>query len=214
MRLGLVSLLVAFMLGAAASSPDLERSRRDRDRAVLEAVATYLLQTADGFGEPPSSPNPTVVLDAKPPRESPPFLCFDNCGSDGHRFSPSEGQALSFRNREHGDSSGVWRTVCSPCSHTLVLVSDLEKVLSKTADDPSLGKNRLMATWWETTFRRVFPHAKGWLQAFLPGYSVEGSEASFLGRAGPSPHGSIVRAHLHLANKAWVLDWCDITNFA
>jgi hypothetical protein len=194
------------------SPHDIEQSRRERDRAVLEAVATYLVTTPGGLGEPLDSAKRTVVLDGTPPQESPPFLCFDNCGSDRHRFSASEVHALSQRNK-YVNLRGAWLAVCSPCSKTLLIVPDLEKVLSKAADDPSLGKDRLMATWWVTNFEGVFPRAKGWIQAFLPAYSVDGSEAVFLGRIGPSPHGSVVAAHLHLKDSAWVLDWCDIANF-
>jgi hypothetical protein len=196
---------IGFKALATTSPHDLEQSRRERDRAVLEAVATYLVTTADGLGAPSDSAKRTVVLDGTLPQESPPFLCFDNCGSDRRRFSPWEVHELLRRNK-HVNRRGAWLAVCSPCSETLLLVPDLEKALSNAADDPSLGKGRFMATWWLTTFETVFPHAKGWIQAFLPAYSVDGSEAVFLGRVGPSPHGSVVAAHLHLKDSAWVLD--------
>jgi hypothetical protein len=207
--LRLVTILIGCSLLATSPADSLAEQPR-RDRAVVEAVATHLVSVEE-FGEPPDSAKRAVVLDARVPRENCPFLCFDNSGSKGHSFSRAEVNALSRRNQSHEPRS--WRIACSPCSDWLLVVPDLEKTLSQAADDPSLGKDRFMATWWSNTFERAFPDAKGWIQAFLPGYSADGSEAVFLGSVGPSPHGSVVAAHLHITGNGWVVDRCDIAHF-
>lgn len=63
-------------------------------------------------------------------------------------------------------------------------------------------------------FQTLFPKARGWVCAFLPGYSKDGSQAVVRGFAGPWAHAATVTALLVKAGNRWSVTWYHVTFYA
>ncbi len=63
-------------------------------------------------------------------------------------------------------------------------------------------------------FEKAYPKARGWLEAYLPGYSTDGTRAVVRAGAGPSPHGAMVTALLEKRDGKWVVKWHHIAWYA
>jgi hypothetical protein len=57
----------------------------------------------------------------------------------------------------------------------------------------------------DLTFYETYPTAKGWIAAFLPGYSKNGKRALFSASVGPSSHGALLIAMLEEVNGKWIV---------
>ena len=76
----------------------------------------------------------------------------------------------------------------------------------------------LTETWKErrsfTSLQKVHPKARGWLEAYLPGYSAEGSHAVVRAGVGPSAHGAMLTAVLEKRDDKWAVAWYYLAHFA
>jgi hypothetical protein len=63
-------------------------------------------------------------------------------------------------------------------------------------------------------FEEAYPKARGWIEAYLPGYSKDGSRAVVRAWAGPSPHGAVVTAILEKSGDKWLVKWHYLAFFA
>jgi hypothetical protein len=64
-----------------------------------------------------------------------------------------------------------------------------------------------------STFEGTYPRARGWLEAYLPGYSEDGTLAIVRAMVGPSAHGATVTALLEKRGDNWVVDWYEIVTY-
>ena len=58
------------------------------------------------------------------------------------------------------------------------------------------------------------PKARGWVHAYLPGYSKDGSRAIVRAGVGPSAHGATLTALLEKRGDKWVVKWHYIAFYA
>jgi len=61
-----------------------------------------------------------------------------------------------------------------------------------------------------SAFEKVQPKARGWVEAYLPGYSKDGSQAVVRGFVGPFTHSVVVTALLEKRNDKWVVKWHQV----
>jgi hypothetical protein len=60
------------------------------------------------------------------------------------------------------------------------------------------------------SFDDAQPKARGWLEAYLPGYSKDGTHAVVRAGVGPSAHSAMLTAVLSRRGGKWVVEWYDI----
>ncbi|HYG24405.1 MAG TPA: hypothetical protein VEH04_16630 [Verrucomicrobiae bacterium] len=63
-------------------------------------------------------------------------------------------------------------------------------------------------------FAKAHPSARGWFEAWLPGYSEDGKQAVVRSWVGPSPHGAMATIFLEKEQGGWVVKWHHIAHFA
>lgn len=63
-------------------------------------------------------------------------------------------------------------------------------------------------------FEKAYPRARGYAEAFLPGYSKDGSLAVVRAWVGPSPHGAMATVLVERSDGKWSVKWCYIVGFA
>ena len=63
------------------------------------------------------------------------------------------------------------------------------------------------STFVGKTFEEVFPHARGWLEAYVPGYSKDGKTAVVRGRVGPVEKKAMFTAILEQRAGKWMVTW-------
>ena len=76
----------------------------------------------------------------------------------------------------------------------------------------------LSAVWGQRrgygSFAAAYSKARGWLQAYLPGYSKDGARAIVRAGVGPSAHGAMLTALLEKSGDKWLVKWHYIARYA
>jgi hypothetical protein len=62
-------------------------------------------------------------------------------------------------------------------------------------------------------FEQAHPTARAWVEAWLPGYSKDGTKAVVRAWIGPSDHGAVVTAFLEKRADKWVIKWHYLARF-
>ncbi len=114
-----------------------------------------------------------------------------------HRLPGDADQNLRQRNCLPG---GRYDSIAAP-------FADLKFAAGITVAD--LGANR-----GNISFEEAHPNAHGWVEAYLPGYSKDGSLAVVRALVGPSPHGAVVTALLEKNGDKWTVKWHQLSYFA
>jgi hypothetical protein len=187
--------LVGFARAADTAAPD------QRDVKVLDALLLHLLADSEfnmGVGH---SRRGQIVLHARTPEKTG-MLGPDQMHSDigSHTMPLDVERDLRQRNSSPDPKPDTYASVTAFFTNSTfssgILVSDLSEVWKARSSAPG--------------FRESFPKARGWLVAYLPGYSKNGEYAVVRGNAGPSPHGASVTALLKRSGDKWVIKWCEI----
>jgi hypothetical protein len=63
-------------------------------------------------------------------------------------------------------------------------------------------------------FKDAQPKARGWLEAFLPGYSKNGTRAVIRAGVGPWAHAAMLTAVLEKRGDKWAVVWYYVARFA
>jgi hypothetical protein len=85
--------------------------------------------------------------------------------------------------------------------HSRIVVGDLDKITSA---------NRRSYRALED----AYPNARGFVRAYLPGYSSDGKQAFLRASVGPSAHGAMLTALLEKQDEKWVVKWFHVARFA
>lgn len=64
------------------------------------------------------------------------------------------------------------------------------------------------------SFEDAHPKARGWLQAYLPGYSKDGTRAVVRAGVGPWANAAMLTAVLEKRDEKWVVAWYHVARFA
>jgi hypothetical protein len=195
--------LLAFcthLSAATASGPD------ERDREVLETVLLHLLADPEFEMARVPTDEAVIVLHVRTP-EKIGFLSSNQIRIDtGNHTLPADLEAeLRRRNTPPESKPHAYDAVSAfytnlPFSPQIVVAD-----LSILKGDPRRS---------HSTFQKAHPKAKGFVKAYLPGYSKEGSRALVRSAVGPSPHGAMVTALLEKRGDQWVVKWHHIARYA
>ncbi len=83
---------------------------------------------------------------------------------------------------------------------------------------PGIVVTNLTETWQGrrsfTSFEDAHPKARGWLEAYLPGYSKDGSRAVVRAGVGPWAHAAMLTAVLEKRGDKWMVVWYYVARFA
>jgi hypothetical protein len=64
-----------------------------------------------------------------------------------------------------------------------------------------------------TSFADTHPKARGWLEAYLPGYSKDGTRAVVRAGVGPWAHAAMLTAVLEKRGDKWAVVWYQVARF-
>lgn len=180
---------------AGPSVPD------DRDRQVLEAMLSHLLDDPEFNMTRVASTDATIVLNVRAPKKTgmirPEQIAQDT--SERHSI-PRDAQAdLLRRNEKTGTYDSQLPSFADVKFGRKVLITNLTSIL----DGDKFGQS----------FEQAYPTAKAWVEAWLPGYSNDGTKAVIRAWIGPSSHGAIITAVFERRDGKWCVDWCYLTQY-
>jgi hypothetical protein len=197
-----IALFCITFIGAAPASAETPVAPDEQDRQVLESLLRHL-QTDPKFDLTLFSTNGTeIVLHNRTPEKTG-FLSTSQIHSDiGDRTLPGDAETdLRRRNTSVDAKPGTYESInASYTSLTFasgIVVTNLEEV----------WKQRRMFS----AFGKAYPKARGWLQAYLPGYSPDGAHAVVRASVGPAAHAATLTGVLEKAGEKWVVKWYHIT---
>lgn len=164
------------------------------DRQVLEALLLDVFQDKD-FPPPVSTEKSLIVLNERNPKSvegliNASMVSFETGGKDLPkdawddlvrrnviRLNPNSRQ-ISYQGLAFDPKIQVGNAFPGPVA-------------------PYLGK----------TFEEVFPTARGWVSAWVPGFSKDGKTAVVRAQVGPSPHMATLTAILKQVSGKWSVVW-------
>ena len=197
--LGLTFAFILPVSGAAPAIPD------DRDRQVLESLLLHLLADSQFHITSGATKTPVIMLHVRTPEKTG-LITPDQIRADvGDRVLPDEaGNDLRSRNTPAHSPAGTYDA-------TVAFYTNLTFVPRIVVADLSETWNRPFSI---QAFEDAYPKACGWAEAYLPGYSKDGSQAVVRAEVGPTPHGAAVTALLNRKGDKWVVKWCKISWYA
>lgn len=205
-NLMLFLLVAAFSIAmpAAGNQPD------DRDRQVLNSLFSHLLVDSsynlvdyDDLART-SAKKTKLVLHLRTPQGTG-FLSANQINSDLRRRALPAGseESLRRRNTQPNLKSTSFAAINASFKNMKfgpdVVIADLEKI----------QKDRLSYT----AFKKAYPSAKGWIEAYLPGYSSDGNSAVVRAFTGPTAHDATITAVLEKNAGTWVVRWYHVAHY-
>jgi hypothetical protein len=186
-------------IGATPALPD------ERDRQVLEALMLHLLSDPKFDMTKTSTNGATIVLHTRTP-EGTGFLGSEQIRGelDGRKLPRDAENDLRRRNTPQGAKPDSYDAV--PVSYTNltfaagILVVNLNETIQRRSRFGS--------------FEKAQPKARGWLEAYLPGYSKDGDVAVVRAGVGPWAHGAMLTAVLGKRGPGWQVKWYTVARFA
>jgi hypothetical protein len=189
---------VSLVSGATSSVPD------DRDRQVLETLLLRLLADSEFDMTRVPTNRAVIVLHARTPEKTG-FLQSHQIRSDIDNHTLPSGAERDLRKRNTPPNTkpdtddAVAATFTNLTFRSGIVVADLTD---------KMGGPRFAA------FEKAHPTARGWVEAFLPGYSPDGKRAVVRALVGPWAHGASVTALLEKTGDKWVVKWHYIARYA
>jgi hypothetical protein len=166
----------------------------DRDRVVLEALLLSVLADRE-FPPPASAEMPQIVLHRRTPKIVEPIINTMQVNFEcGGKVMPKDAwDDLERRNVVRLDPNA-----------RLISYEGLQF-------DPRIQIGNVFpgpeSTFVGKTFEEVFPQARGWVEAYVPGFSKDGKTAVVRGRIGPSDKRAMLSAILNVKAEKWVVIW-------
>ncbi len=198
-HLFLLCIAWAFILPVSAAPPD------NRDRQVLETLLLHLLSDPKFDMTRVSTNEATIVLHARTPDKTGFLMSHQIRAEIGSRELPSDAEGDLFRQNTPTDAKpGSFDSV--PAFYTNltfaagIVVADLTKTWKRRSSFAS--------------FEEAHPKARGWLQAYLPGYSADGNRAVVRAGVGPWAHAAMLTAVLDRRGDKWTVVWYHVARFA
>jgi len=197
--LGIALVIVPLASGATPTVPD------DRDRQVLESLLLHLLGDANFDMARASTNGAKIVLNASTPEKTG-FLMPHQIHSeiDG-RSLPSDAEIdLRRRNTPVDAPPDTFDSVKASYTN-LTFAAGIE-----VTDLTEMWKRRRSFRMFED----AHPKARGWLEAYLPGYSKDGTRAVVRAGVGPWAHAAMLTAVLEKRDGRWAVAWYHVARFA
>jgi hypothetical protein len=198
-QLSLLCIAFAFVLPVSGASPD------QRDRQVLETLLMHLLTDSKFDVTRVPTNGATIVLHTRTPEKTG-FLMSDQIRSEiDHRTLPSDAESdLRRRNTPADAKPDTYDSITAFYTNLTfaarIVVTDLTETWK--------GRRSF------TSFEDAHPKARGWLEAYLPGYSKDGTRAVVRAGVGPWAHAAMLTAVLEKRGDKWVVVWYYVARFA
>jgi hypothetical protein len=189
--------------GATPPVPD------ERDARVLETLLLHLLH--DPKFEMTRVPTnewviaPVIVLYSRTPEKTG-FLQAQQLHSDTgeHTLPRWAEQDLRRRNSPVNAKPDSYDCVTAYYTnltfHSRIVMTDLSNVSSNRQSFRGL--------------QDAYPNARGFVRAYLPGYSKDGNQALVRAAVAPSVHGAMITALLEKSGEKWIVKWYHIAQYA
>jgi len=186
----LLCIASAFVLPASAAPPD------ERDRQVLETLLLHLLADSKFDVTRVSTNGTMIVLDTRTP-EGTGFLMSHQIRAEiGSRKLPGDAESdLRRRNTPADARPDTYDSVTAYYTNLSFAVGIVVTNLTKIS------------------LRNAYPKARGFLDAYLPGYSKDGTRAVVRAGVAPSAHGAMLTAVLEKRGDKWVVAWYHVVHF-
>ena len=195
----LLCVTCAFVLPVSATPPD------ERDRQVLETLLLHLLSDPKFDVTRVSTNGATIILDSRTPEKTG-FLMSHQIHSEiGSRKLPSDAESdLRRRNTPLDAKPDTYDSVTAYYTN----LSFAAGIVVTNLSDTSRGRGLF------TSLRSAHPKARGFLDAYLPGYSKDGTRAVVRAGVEPSAHGAMLTAVLEKRGGTWTVVWYHVAYFA
>jgi hypothetical protein len=200
-RAALLCLACAFVSPVSGATPTVPD---ERDRQVLETLLLHLLADTKFDMTWVSTNRATIVLHTRTP-EGTGFLMSHQIRSDigGHSLPDDAEQDLRNRNSPRDARPNTYDAVSASFTNLTfssgIVVADLT--------DKWGGRH-------SGSFKEAHPKARGWVEAYLPGYSKDGTRAVVRAGVGPSAHGAMVTSLVEKRDAKWAVKWHHIAWYA
>jgi len=202
--LQLLLLSSAFALGLPLYGESLPHPD-DRDRQVIESVLLHLLANPEFKMSGIATNTQVIVLHVRTPGKTG-SITPDQIHADLDDRALPNGVESDMRKRNTPATSlpGSFDSV----SVFYTNLTFVPKIV--VADISGLRSERFSFG----AFEQAYPAARGWVEAYLPGYSKDGIHALVRAEIGPSPHGAVVTALLTRKKDKWIVKWSKINWYA
>jgi hypothetical protein len=197
--LGIALAIAPQSLGGTATVPD------DRDRQVLESLLLHLLADTEFDMARVSTNGATIILHASTPEKTG-FLMSHQIRSEiGSRRLPGDAESdMRRRNTPVDAKPDTYDSVKASYTNLTfaagIVVTDLTEMRKQRRSFRS--------------FEDAHPKARGWLEAYLPGFSKDGTHAVVRASVGPWAHAAMLTAVLEKRDGKWVVAWYHVARFA
>ncbi|MCD6049653.1 MAG: hypothetical protein K0Q55_1056 [Verrucomicrobia bacterium] len=186
------------VFAAPAPVPD------ERDRQVLESVLLHLLADSKFNLTKVSTNGTTIILHTRTPEKTGFLMSGQIRGDIGNHTLPGDVEKnLRQRNTPPGAKPDTYEAV--PAFYTNLTFAAGITVADLTGQ---------MGSLFFGAFEKAHPHARGYVKAYLPGYSKDGTLAVVRMNVGPSAHGGMVTALLEKRGDKWVVQWHHLARYA
>jgi hypothetical protein len=198
-HLVLLCIACAFVLPVSAASPD------ERDHQVLETLLLHLLSDSKFDMTRVSTKGTTIVLHTCTPEKTG-FLMSDQIRSEiGSRKLPSDAESdMRRRNTPANTKPDTQDSVVASYTNLMFATGIVVTNLTETWQ----GRRSF------SSFEDAHPKARGWLAAYLPGYSTDGTCAILRAGVGPWAHAAMLTAVLEKRGDKWTVVWYYVARFA
>jgi hypothetical protein len=177
----------------------------DRDRQVLESLLLHLLGDTNFDMTRVPTNGARIVLDAGTPEKTG-FLMPHQIRSeiDGRSLPDDAEIDMRRRNTLVDAKPDAYDSVKASYTNLTfaagIVVADLTEMWKQRGSFRS--------------FEDAHPKARGWLEAYLPGYSKDGTRAVVRAGVGPWAHAAMLTAVLEKRGDKWVVAWYHVARFA
>jgi hypothetical protein len=191
----------AFLSPTIGATPTLAT---ERDHQVMEALLLHLLADPKFDMAKVATNGATIVLHTRTPEDTG-YLAPEQIRVElsGRRLPADAESDLRGRNTPQGRK---------PDSFDAVAVSYTNFTFAAGIVVTNLNEMSGRRTPF-FSFERAQPKARGWLEAYLPGYSKDGNVAVVRAEVGPWAHAAMLTAVLEKRGNGWKVKWYKVARF-
>jgi hypothetical protein len=192
-------LIACAFLPVSAAPPE------ERDRQVLETLLLHLLSDSKFDMTRVSTNGAIVVLHTRTPQKTGFLMSHQIRAEIGNRELPSDAELdMRRRNTPPDAKPDAYDAIAAFYTNLTFAAGIVVTNLTETWQ----GRRSF------TSFEAANPKARGWLEAYLPGYSADGTRAVIRAGVGPWAHAAMLTAVLEKRGDKWTVVWYYVARFA
>jgi hypothetical protein len=174
----------------------------ERDRQVLETLMLHLLSDTNfDVTRVPATNGTSILLHVRTPDKTGFLMSQQIHGEIRNQTLPEDAENdMRRRNTPLDAKPDTYDSV--PVTYTNLTFA------------AGIVITNLNETWTQrNSFEQTHPKARGWLDAYLPGYSADGTRAVVRAGVGPWAHAAMLTAVLEKVGDKWVVKWYHVARF-